>query len=83
MGTTSDYFINEVIPSVPYPKPELYANAQKILGATNAKVKDFDVAKMLDSSYATKAEKLAPSASSAASASPAASGSAAPSASVK
>lgn len=82
MGTTYDYFMSEVIPTVPVPKPDMYTNAQKVLGAKNAKVKDFDVAKMLDASYANKAAKLA-SASPAASGSPAASASAAPPASAK
>jgi NitT/TauT family transport system substrate-binding protein len=55
MQATYDYFTSEVIPSLPYPKPDMYTNAQGILGATNAKVKAFDPAKMLDDSFVKKA----------------------------
>ncbi|MFI5266756.1 MAG: ABC transporter substrate-binding protein [Chloroflexota bacterium] len=55
MATTYDYFMSEVIPSLPYPKPEMYTNAQNILGVQNAKVKAFDPAKMLDDSFVKKA----------------------------
>ncbi|HLG69912.1 MAG TPA: ABC transporter substrate-binding protein [Chloroflexota bacterium] len=55
METTYDYFMNEVIPSLPYPKAKMYTNAQSILGAKSAKVKDYDVAKMLDASFVTSA----------------------------
>ncbi len=41
----------KVHPALPYPKAELFADSKAQLGAKNAKVRDFDVARMLDDSF--------------------------------
>ncbi|HVA25514.1 MAG TPA: ABC transporter substrate-binding protein [Chloroflexota bacterium] len=55
MQATYDYFVNHVIPALPYPKPEQYADSKAVLGKKNAKVAAFDVAKMLDDSLVQSA----------------------------
>jgi len=55
MQSTYDYFVKNVIPALPYPKPEQYADSKAILGKKNAKVAAFDVAKMLDDSLVKSA----------------------------
>jgi len=55
MDVSYDYFVNEVIPSLPYPTSAQYADAQAVLGAKNDAVKNFDVNKMLDRSFVESA----------------------------
>jgi len=55
MGATYDFYALTVTPSQPVPRPEQFADAQTTLGATNAKVKDYDVSKMLDQSFTKSA----------------------------
>jgi NitT/TauT family transport system substrate-binding protein len=45
----------KVHPALPYPKADLFADSVAQLGAKNAKVRDFDVAKMLDDSFVKSA----------------------------
>ena len=52
---TVDYFVTNVYPALPDAKVEQYKDAQAILGAQNAKVKDYDVSKMLDDSLVQNA----------------------------
>jgi len=55
MGATYEFYALTVTPSQPVPRPEQFADAQTTLGATNAKVKDYDVTKMLDQSFTKSA----------------------------
>ncbi|HEX6511328.1 MAG TPA: ABC transporter substrate-binding protein [Chloroflexota bacterium] len=55
METSYDYFVNEVIPALPYPTPEQLADAKEVLGAKNDAIKSFDVNKMLDRSFVQSA----------------------------
>jgi hypothetical protein len=55
LDATYDFFIGSVIPSLPAPKPEQWADSVTILGEKNAKVKTFDVSKMLDDSFVKSA----------------------------
>ena len=50
-----DFYLNEVTPALPFPKPELFADAQATLSRTNPKVKDLDVKTMLDASFVQSA----------------------------
>lgn len=50
-----DFYLNEVTPALPFPKPELFADAQATLSKTNPKVKDLDPKTMLDASFVQSA----------------------------
>ena len=50
-----DFYLNEVTPALPFPKPELFVDAQATLAKTNAKVKDLDVKTILDASFVQSA----------------------------
>lgn len=56
LNKTIDYFVQNVYPTYPDTKPDQYTEAQKILGGLNAKVKGFDVSKMLDDSFVQNAQ---------------------------
>ena len=55
MGATVDFYVSEVLPPLPYPKADLFADAITVLAAKNDKVKTFDVNKILDPSFVQKA----------------------------
>jgi NitT/TauT family transport system substrate-binding protein len=55
MEVAYDYFAKSVIPSLPYPTPEQYADAKEVLGVKNDAVKNFDVTKMLERSFVDSA----------------------------
>jgi NitT/TauT family transport system substrate-binding protein len=55
MEVTYDFFMNSVIPPLPYPKAELYESSKRILGAKNEAVKNFDAARMIDDSFVKSA----------------------------
>ncbi len=46
---------SKVHPPLPYPKVEYFADSKALLGATNDKVRSFDVAKILDDSFVRSA----------------------------
>ena len=50
-----DFYLNEVTPALPFPRPELFVDAQATLSKTNAKVKDLDVKTILDVSFVQSA----------------------------
>jgi NitT/TauT family transport system substrate-binding protein len=50
-----DFYLNEVTPALPFPRPELFVDAQATLIKTNAKVKDLDVKTILDASFVQSA----------------------------
>ncbi len=51
MGVAYDFFVNEVYQSLPYPAVEQFGESLRELSKTNAKLKDFDVTKILDPSF--------------------------------
>jgi len=55
MGVTYDFYAQLVTATQPFPKPEMFADAQTILGAKSDKVKSYDVTKMLDTSFVQSA----------------------------
>jgi NitT/TauT family transport system substrate-binding protein len=55
MSATYDFYALSVAPTQPFAKPEMYVDAQTVLGANDAKVKAFDVSKMLDSTFVQSA----------------------------
>jgi NitT/TauT family transport system substrate-binding protein len=57
MDKTYDFFVNEVIPQYPLPKPEQWADSVAVLGEKNDKIKTFDVSKMLDDSFVKSAQE--------------------------
>ncbi|HLG69846.1 MAG TPA: ABC transporter substrate-binding protein [Chloroflexota bacterium] len=54
-AATYDYYREGVFPALPYPKPEYFKDAQELGGEVNPKVRDFDVSKILDSSFVQSA----------------------------
>jgi ABC-type nitrate/sulfonate/bicarbonate transport system substrate-binding protein len=55
MGATYDFYGQLVTASQPFPKPEMFADSQATLGATIPAVKNYDVTKMLDTSFVQSA----------------------------
>ena len=55
MSVTYDFYALSVAPTQPYAKADMYADAQTTLGANDAKVKAFDVTKLLDSTFVQSA----------------------------
>lgn len=55
MGVTYDFYAGKVAKTQPFSKPEMFADAQAVLGAKNAKVKSYDVTQMLDSEFVQSA----------------------------
>ncbi len=55
MGETFDYFAAEVLPALPYPRPEMLGDAVKELSKKNEKIASFDLSKLLDPSFVQNA----------------------------
>jgi NitT/TauT family transport system substrate-binding protein len=55
MAATYDFYAQLVTSTQPFPKPEMFADAQTILGAKSDKVKNYDVTKMLDTTFVQSA----------------------------
>jgi len=55
MAATYDFYAKLVTATQPFARPEMFADAQSILGASNAAVKSYDVTKMLDTSFVQSA----------------------------
>ncbi|MFL5284097.1 MAG: hypothetical protein ACJ8AW_24670 [Rhodopila sp.] len=51
VAATYDFFIGEVVPNVPTPTAAQFANCISILAKQNDKLKGFDVAPFIDTSY--------------------------------
>jgi ABC-type nitrate/sulfonate/bicarbonate transport system substrate-binding protein len=51
-----DFYQNGVFPLYPYAKPENFKDAQQLIGQDNPQVLNFDVSKILDSSFVKSAE---------------------------
>lgn len=50
------YSTSGLWPSVPYVTPEMFADAREVIAATNPKMADFDVNKIIDSSFVKSAD---------------------------
>jgi NitT/TauT family transport system substrate-binding protein len=55
LGVTYDFFVGSVTPDYPVVKPEYFADAVQQLGATNDKIKGFDLTSMLDNEFVQSA----------------------------
>jgi NitT/TauT family transport system substrate-binding protein len=55
LGQAADFFTKEVLPSLPYPQPEQFVDAKTVLGRKNEKVRNLDVASILDPSFVKSA----------------------------
>jgi NitT/TauT family transport system substrate-binding protein len=55
MGITYDFFANQVITPLPYPKPEQFKDSIEQLTATNPRVREVDLGKLLDPSFVQSA----------------------------
>jgi NitT/TauT family transport system substrate-binding protein len=60
VAATYDFFIGEVVPHVPTPTAAQFANAISILSRQNDKLKGFDVARFIDTSYLDNSLKRGP-----------------------
>jgi ABC-type nitrate/sulfonate/bicarbonate transport system substrate-binding protein len=58
LNVTYDYFARpELMPSLPYPRPEQFTDTLAILGKTNERLAKLDVAPLLDTSFIRSAEE--------------------------
>jgi NitT/TauT family transport system substrate-binding protein len=55
MSATYDFYAQLVTASQPFSKPEMFADSQVTLGASNLAVKGYDVTKMLDATFVQSA----------------------------
>ncbi len=55
MAKTVEFYVTEVFPANPAPRLELFGDAVATLAARNERVKTFDLAKLIDPSFANKA----------------------------
>jgi ABC-type nitrate/sulfonate/bicarbonate transport system substrate-binding protein len=57
LSQTYDFYVNTIFPSYPHPLVPAFNSTRDVLVATNAKVKDLDVTKVVDDRYVADAEK--------------------------
>jgi ABC-type nitrate/sulfonate/bicarbonate transport system substrate-binding protein len=57
LSQTYDFYVTSIFPSYPHPVVAAFNSTRDTLVATNAKVKDLDVTKVLDDKYVSDAEK--------------------------
>ena len=58
LNVTYDYFARQdLMPSLPYPRTEQFADTLAILGQSNERLAKLDVAPLLDSSFISNAEQ--------------------------
>jgi ABC-type nitrate/sulfonate/bicarbonate transport system substrate-binding protein len=57
LSQTYDYYVKTIFPAYPHPVVSAFLSTRDTLVATNAKVKDLDVTKVLDGKYVADAEK--------------------------
>lgn len=55
MGAAYDFYTGSVLPALPFPKADQFADAQAVLGASNDKVKQFNIDSLLDPSFVQNA----------------------------
>lgn len=57
LSRTYDFYASEVVQPLPYPKPAMFADAQRILGAKDSKVRGYKIDRLLDSSFLNDAAR--------------------------
>jgi NitT/TauT family transport system substrate-binding protein len=58
LNVTYDYFArNELMPTLPYPRPEQFVDTLAVLGQTNERLAKLDIAPLLDTSFVASAEQ--------------------------
>jgi NitT/TauT family transport system substrate-binding protein len=55
LEVTYDFFVGQVTPTYPVPRPELFADSIAQLSSSNPRIKDFDLNKVLDPSFVQSA----------------------------
>jgi ABC-type nitrate/sulfonate/bicarbonate transport system substrate-binding protein len=55
MNTAYDFYANEVVQPLPYPRPEQFKDAIETLSASNPKIREVDLNKLLDASFVQNA----------------------------
>jgi NitT/TauT family transport system substrate-binding protein len=55
MNAAYDYYVNEIMPSLPYATPDQFKDAIDLLSQTDEKIKGFDVSKIIDRSLVQSA----------------------------
>ncbi len=55
LSATYDFYSQGVVPALPYPRLEQYADVKAVLGRNSEKVRAFDVARLLDDSFVKSA----------------------------
>jgi ABC-type nitrate/sulfonate/bicarbonate transport system substrate-binding protein len=55
MNVAYDFYAHQVLATLPFPKPEQFKDAVEQLTATNPKVRDVDIGKLLDASFVQNA----------------------------
>jgi NitT/TauT family transport system substrate-binding protein len=55
MSASYDFFANEVLPTLPYPRPEQFKDGQEQLGGSNSKILDVSLDRLLDASFVQSA----------------------------
>jgi len=55
MTATYDFNVNEVIPSLPYPRAEQFTDAVQQLSADNPRIADIDLTSVLDPAFVQSA----------------------------
>jgi hypothetical protein len=55
MNVAYDFYAHQVLATLPFPKPEQFKDALEQLTATNPKVRDVDIGKLLDASFVQNA----------------------------
>lgn len=55
MSMAYEYFANEVVQTLPFPRPEQFKDATETLSVTNPRVRDVDLSKLLDPSFVQNA----------------------------
>ena len=57
LSQTYDFYVTTIFPSYPHPLVASFNSTRDTLVATNAKVKDLDVTKVIEDKYVADAEK--------------------------
>lgn len=56
MTATADYYMKEIVPALPYPRPEQFTDALAVLATRNDAAKTYDANKLLDTSFVRSAD---------------------------
>ena len=56
MQATASYYMKEIVPALPYPKPVMFKDALAVLVTRNEAAKGYNVSKLLNQSYVKSAD---------------------------